>query len=63
MRSEPATSEQAQRILDDLVRQARALQHLGGEQSLLAANQRAIVYWQSQLSRARRAEKAPSVAA
>lgn len=59
MEGEPRTADatradRIREILEDLIRQRQSLRvhDAGGEQSLLEANRRSIVYWQAELARA-----------
>jgi hypothetical protein len=49
-----AKAEDAREILRELVHQRQQLQREEADAQTLAANRLAIVYWQTQLSRARR---------
>jgi len=51
-----ASASEIRAILDDLVRQRRAMA-ASAEPGLLEANRLSIVYWQLQLSRVREAER------
>jgi len=47
-------AERAEAILNELIEQRRKMRRTGGERGLLEANRLGIVYWQTQLTRARR---------